>query len=89
MRMNELVNTRLFSLLAESSQEVTNEEMQNAYGQFMAHLKTVSDSEDNATVLRTLNVTRIEMVHLVPVFRYEQGEKRPKISVPEQSPVFS
>ena len=86
--MNELVNTRFFGLLAESSQ-VTNKEMQNAYGEFMEQVKAVGDSDNNATALRTLNVTRIEMAHLEPVFRHEQGEKRPKINVSAQSPVFS
>ena len=33
--MNELANTRLFGLLAEPSKEVTNEEMSNAYGEFL------------------------------------------------------
>jgi hypothetical protein len=32
--MNELSNTKLFALLSEPSQ-VTNEEMQNAYGNFV------------------------------------------------------
>jgi hypothetical protein len=62
--MNELLNTRLFSLLSEPSQTSTNQEMESAYEQFMEHLKTVSDSYDSVTVLRTLNVTRIEMAHL-------------------------
>lgn len=29
--MNDLLQTRMFGLLSETSQEVTNEEMQNAY----------------------------------------------------------
>jgi hypothetical protein len=67
MRMDELVNTRLFGLLAESSQKVTNEEMQNAYGEFMEKVKAVGSSNDNATTLRTLNITRIELVALETV----------------------
>jgi hypothetical protein len=81
MRMNELVNTRLFGLLSEPSQEVTNEQMSNAYGEFMAHLKMVGSCSDNATVLRTLNITRIEIAHLQTIFRYEQGGKCPEKSV--------
>lgn len=32
MRMNEILKTRFFRLMAEPSQEVTNEEMQSAFG---------------------------------------------------------
>ena len=87
--MNKLLNTRFFGLFAEPSQEVTNEEMQNAYGEFMGHIKTVGSCNDNATVLRTLNITRIELAALEPFHRYEQGEKCPKINVFVQSLVFS
>lgn len=76
--MNELTNTRFFSLLAEPSQEVTNEEMQNAYAQFTTHMETVSNSDDKQIIFRTLNLTRIEIAHLQTVFRYEQGEKCPE-----------
>lgn len=44
--MNELLKTRLFSQLSESSQ-VTNEEVQNAYGSFMEQLEIVSLSESD------------------------------------------
>jgi hypothetical protein len=77
MRMNDLLNTRFFSLLAEPSQEVTNEEMQNAYAQFTAHMEAVSNSDDYTSIFRTLNLTRIEVAHLQTVFRYEQGGKMP------------
>jgi hypothetical protein len=40
MRMNELVNTRLFNLLAEPSQDVSNEQMSNAYGGFNPMIRT-------------------------------------------------
>ena len=83
--MNELVNMRLFSLLAESSQEVTNEEMQNAYGHFVEQVKAIGSSNNNATAMRTLNVTRIEVAHLQTVFRHEQGEKCPKICLPAKN----
>lgn len=33
--MNDLLQTRIFGLLSETSQEITNEEMQNAYGEFI------------------------------------------------------
>ena len=32
MLMNDLLQMRMFGLLSETSQEVSNEEMQNAYG---------------------------------------------------------
>lgn len=73
--MNELLRERLFSLLAESSQ-VTNEEMQNAYECFMEQLKTtVRQSENNSDVFRMLKVTRIELVSVRTLHRYEQGKK--------------
>jgi hypothetical protein len=62
--------------------------MSNAYGKFMEQIKAVGSS-DNATALRTLNVTRIELAALEPFHRYEQGEKCLEINVPAQSPVFS
>ena len=77
--MNDLLRERLFSLLSESSQ-VTNEEIQNAYGCFMEQLRTVSQSEqDYSEVFRMLNITRVELVSLKPLYRHEQGEKCPKI----------
>jgi len=73
--MNELLRERLFSLLAEPSQ-VTNEEMQTAYGDFMEQIKTVSQSENDCSeVFRMLNITRIELVSVRTLYRYGQGEK--------------
>ena len=73
--MNELIKTKLFSLLTETS-EVTNEEMQNAYECFMKQLKTtVSQSENNSEVFRMLNITRVELVFIETLHRYGQGEK--------------
>lgn len=74
--MIDLSNTRLFILLAEPSQ-ITNEEMQNAYGDFIGHIKAVSNSDDYSNIFRTLNLTRIELVSVKPAFRYEQGGKCP------------
>ena len=76
--MDDLLKTRFFSLLSEPSQTVTNEEMQNAYGQFIKQVETVSGSEDKPLIFRTLNFTRIEMAHLQTIFRYEMGEKCPE-----------
>ncbi|MFT3739577.1 MAG: hypothetical protein QM786_12525 [Breznakibacter sp.] len=80
--MNELLRERLFRLLSEPSQ-VTNEEMQNAYGCFMERLRTVSQSEQNySETFRMLNITRIELVGIESLYRHGQGEKRPKICLP-------
>lgn len=73
--MNELLKTRLFSLLAEPSQ-ITNEEMQTAYGNFMEQLKIVSQSEQSySDTFRMLNFTRVEFKALQALLEYEQGEK--------------
>lgn len=42
--MDELLQGRLFSLLAEPSQEVTNEEMQDAYDDFFGKIEVVLNS---------------------------------------------
>ena len=83
--MNELSQMKLFSLLSESSQ-VTNEEMQNAYGDFVTQAKNLFQSEtEYSEVFRTLNHTRIEfdLLGLSPL--YGQGKKCPKIRLSSQS----
>ena len=81
MCMNELLRDRLIILLSEPTQ-VTNEEIQNAYGCFMKQVKVVSQSEnDYSEIFRTLNVTRIELLFIESRYRYEQGEKCPKINL--------
>ncbi len=87
--MNDVLHMRIFSLLANPSQTVTNEEMQNAYAQFTVHMEAVSNSDDKQTIFRSLNLTRIEVAHLQTVYRYEQGEKCPKICLPTKSIVLS
>lgn len=72
--MNELIKTKLFSLLSEASQ-ATNKEMQNAYECFMEQLKTVSQSGNISEEFRVLNITRIELVSVRRLHRYEQGGK--------------
>lgn len=74
--MNYLLKMKLFGLLSESSQ-VTNEEMQNAYGCFMDQVKaTVVQSEQSCSeIFRMLNVTRIELVCMESQYRYEQEKK--------------
>lgn len=86
--MNELLKTKLFSLLSEASQ-VTNHETENAYGCFMEQLRTiVSQPEaDYSEVFRILNTTRVELAFLKSLYRYEQGEKCPKISLPTKDTI--
>ncbi len=80
--MNELSRERLISLLSDASQ-VTNEEMQSAYGCFTEQVKTVSQSEQNySEIFRMLNTTRIELAFLKSLYRYGLGEKCPEICLP-------
>ena len=73
--MNDLLQTRLFGLLSEPSQEVTNEEMQNAYGGFLEHIESVSNGTDYSVIYRTLTATRIEIAPLETTPLYGQGKK--------------
>lgn len=75
MLMNDLLQTRLFRLLSGTSQEVTNEEMQNAYGEFVEQIRTVSNENDYSTTYRILVATRIEIASLEIAPLYGQGEK--------------
>lgn len=78
--MNELMKMRLFSLLSEPSQESTNEEMQSAYECFMKGIESVNQSDKNySKIFRMLNTTRIELVAVQALHRYDQGKKCPKI----------
>ena len=79
MLMNELSRERLIRLLSEPTQ-VTNEEMHSAYECFMKRVETVSQSENGLSkIFRKLNNTRIELVFIESLYRYEQGEKCPEI----------
>ncbi len=73
--MNDLLRTRFFILLADTSQKVINTEMQDAYEEFVKHTVTISNSEDYAHVFRMLNLTRIEIAPLKGLYQYGQGEK--------------
>jgi len=73
--MDKLLKTRLLELFPKSSQ-VTNEEMEIAYGGFMEQVRTISQSEQNySDVFRKLNATRIELIAIQALHRYEQGKK--------------
>lgn len=74
MLMNDLLEMRLFRLLSEPSQKVTDGEIGNAYGEFLEHVATVSDAEDKILVFRTLSLTRIEFIALETIYRYGQGK---------------
>ncbi|MCE9188981.1 hypothetical protein K0G57_19120 [Bacteroides fragilis] len=75
MPMNDLLRTRFFILLADTSQEVINTEMQDAYDDFVKQIVTISNSEDYAHIFRMLNLTRIEIAPLKGVYQDGQGEK--------------
>ena len=66
---------KFFELLSKTSQEVTNTEMQDAYGEFVKHIVAISNSEDYSYIFRMLNLTRIEIVPLKELYQYGQGEK--------------
>lgn len=73
--MNKLSQMRIFGLLSETSQEVTNEEMQNAYDEFVEQIRTVSNENDYSTTYRILVATRIEIASLETIPLYGQGGK--------------
>ena len=73
--MNDLLQTRIFGLLNETSQEISNEEMQNAYGKFIEQIRMVSNGNDYSTTYRILVATRIEIASLETAPLYGQGEK--------------
>ena len=73
--MNELLGMRFLRLLSESSQEVTNEKMQDAYGEFVEQIRIVGDGTDYSTIFRILTATRIEIASLETAPLYGQGEK--------------
>ena len=73
--MNDLLKMRIFELLSETSQKVTNEEMQNAYGEFVEQIRIVGDGSDYSKIYRILAATRIEIASLETTPLYGQGEK--------------
>lgn len=73
--MNDLLQMRIFGLLSETSQEATNEEMQNAYGEFVEQIRIVGDGDDYSTTYRILVATRIEIASLETAPLYGQGGK--------------
>ena len=83
--MNEIIKSELFSLLSDAS-PVTNEEIENAYGGFMAHIKAIGQSENNySEVFRMLNITRVELTLLQSFYRHEEEKKCPEINLSTKS----
>ena len=72
--MNDLLKMRIFELLSETSQKVTNEEMQNAYGEFVEQIRIVGDGSDYSKIYRNLVATRIEIASLGTTPLYGQGK---------------
>lgn len=73
--MENLLKSKLFSLLSDSSQ-ITNEEVQRAYGDFTEQVKAINLSEnDYVKVFRILNLSRIELDSLCASPLYGQGKK--------------
>lgn len=74
--MNEPFKTKFFVLMNENSQEITNEEMQCAYGKFITHIDTINQvGNDFTSIIRRLNIARIELASLLKQIQYEKGEK--------------
>lgn len=75
MLMNDLLKMRFFTLLVDTSTEVINVEMKDAYEEFVKQIVTISNSEDYAYIFRMLNLTRIEIAPLKELYQYGQGGK--------------
>lgn len=76
MLMDDLLQSELFKKLSDSSQEVSNDEMQCAYENFITKVVTLNQSEsDYETVFRSLNLTRVELIFSQSLLEYEQGKK--------------
>lgn len=75
MPMNDLLKTRFFISVADTSQEVINTEMKDAYEEFIKQIVAISNSEDYSYIFRMLNLTRIEIAPLKELYQCEQGKK--------------
>ncbi len=87
--MNDLIKSEFIILMNENSQEITNEQMQSAYGKFIAHIDAFSQENDLASIIRKLNFTRAELIFLSTQIQHEQGKKCPKTSLHRQGIVLS
>lgn len=76
MLMDDLLQSELFKKLSDCSQEVSNDEMQHAYENFITKVEALNQSEsDYQTVFRSLNLTRVELIFSQSLLEYEQGKK--------------
>ncbi len=73
--MNELLKMRFISILVDTSNKITNAEMQIAYDEFIKCIDEIGNLEDYSKSFRKLNATRIELVSLKMSLLYEQGGK--------------
>ena len=73
--MNDLSKTRIIILLTDSSQKVTDTEMQDAYDEFIRCIATIGNSKDNSNIFRMLNLTRIEIAPLKRAISVRAGGK--------------
>ena len=64
MLMNELLKMRFISILVDTSNKITNAEMQIAYDEFIKCIDEIGNLEDYSKSFRKLNATRIELVSL-------------------------
>ena len=55
MFMNDLMKTEFFSLMIESSQGITNEQIQDAYVDFVKHVGMVNSENDYEKIYRNLS----------------------------------
>lgn len=73
MLMNDLSKERYISLLSDTSQEITTDEMRSAYKSFVIKIKAQNQPDEKyTTIYRMLNQTRIELVSLQLHIQYEQ-----------------
>ena len=80
--MKELVKTVFLTFMSDNSMNVTNNEIKNAYENFVAEVSALNQTgSDYGIVFRSLKLTRIEFQSLQTQILYEQGEKCPKISL--------
>lgn len=73
--MNELLKMRFISILVDTSNKITNAEMQIAYDEFIKCIDEIGNLEDYSKSFRKLSATRIELVSLKMSLLYEQGGK--------------
>lgn len=65
MLMDDLLQSKLFKKLPDSSQEISNDETQHAYENFITKVVALNQSEsDYQTLFRSLNFIRVELIFL-------------------------